>query len=475
MQTHVTAIAQPLGVDLQIDFTNPTTAAISLDTGGDGVLELSGLEVGRLLTFYDIRQGTEPRAVDREEHGPTDASAWSGSIFTWPGDLYSPVMLLENSRYHIGVSLLYNVLDYEHDVGLQLRSFFGESQWSVNMLLKTTLPAGATRRYTVAVRFAPTDHHLMDVLIAYRNFFHANYGGVQYRRDPRPIFMASTAQGHMISQDNPYGFIETATRRPDVFGWRPWAQYFRDSVARGYGRGMLWAPTGLNPGGPNYHSLFMSPMEHIPAMAASLGELHSIPDSGLQMGYYWGLANTVMWGEYPSWTPLNAVDFDLNNPDHVRRALDEFDRAVDLNASLIGMDAVVGIPGWQLHRWLSFLHERAPNVRFGCELTPSDITHTQCASLVFSHYVTRSDMLADFILPGHETWSIIRYDLLREPHHAWTQAERQQVMADVADMGYAPLPTWDTTLDDPPRYNAAPTWLQTIPPELRPCSEPPQR
>src|SRR5258707_1165080 len=83
-------------------------------------------------------------------------SVATGPAAAYPTTAYSPVAVFGNEQFTVGASVLSPVLEDRHAVVMTLRSVAGagEPAWELAVDLEGKLPAGVTRDYLVAVRFA---------------------------------------------------------------------------------------------------------------------------------------------------------------------------------------------------------------------------------------------------------------------------------------------------------------------------------
>ena len=234
----------------------------------------------------------------------------------------------------------------------------------------------------LAVRVLPRFDAWQLTLLPYREYFHSLYGGVRYTRDPRPVAGQPVAILAAIRLDNPRGYVGD---RPDVDGWRSWANKLRESHYRGFDRFMVWVPTGLYDAEVarpfNFPAQFMTELYNMPRSRDTLHELSALADIGMDMGYWWGHSQWVA----TQWNPSSIAVLDRKNPDHIRRMLAEVDVAAALGAKMIGLDAFAYMPDWEAYRWLRLMQERYPGMQFIAEPSPSDIIHTLAASFFMWH------------------------------------------------------------------------------------------
>ena len=462
----------PNGFDLEVTLTNNTALSQPL-----GRIILTGVVLGRYVDLFDFRHGSETSSIDLCLSESIDGecwsnSAWNGPAYAYPDDLFSPVMVVRGLEHTFGLSVLYPLLEYKHDVLLQFYRPHNQQHAGFIISLQDSLAPRESRTYTVALRVVARNDDWLKTLLPYRNFFRAMYGGVAYDRDPRPVLPLVAAFTHLVSPDNPFGYLSQNRQRPDLHGWRSWADYMVGFRGQGFERLMLWAPTGLYPTIPgqqnhNYPMLFMTPMLQRPMMRDSLDELRRVPQSGIQMGYYQGYASQIHFG----WDDPRPEIIDPDNPEHQQRGYAEFDMATSLGAEFIGMDAIPKLPLWEALRWTTMLQARSSRpVRFLGEVSPSDLWLREHASYVQSTQLHGPDRLADFLLPGHEIWSGIRYDLLFPGQPSLPPETILSVMRDEAYHGRVPLPFSFAPLSEKAEFLATKSWERSVPSELQdPC------
>ncbi len=484
---------QPAGFDLVYRYHNNGNGPKRLGAMAIGVITL-----GDRVTYLDMEHDTKPMQADVRR--PNDYKPR-----VYPRHLYSPVSVVYNSNYAIGVSFHYPVLEYKHDVRFELYSPGGSSSigeggrgWCVDVRAQTMggehpmdyitheakLVPGESRTYVISVRVAKNTDEWMRTLLPYRNYFRALYGMPRYERDPRPIQGVTVAGTWVLSQSNPYGFVRD-DRRPDRLGWRPWA----DALAARSGdwrRIMIWAPSGVFRNNPElnfpfkFTSFWMEGASHNHNMGDAVTQLRRVPASGIDLGLWWGRSAQVM----RQWEASSAEAFDPDNPDHVSRGFAELDIAVQSGATMIGLDAFAHgfSPNWKLYRWMQMMYDRHPNVplKFCTEGRSVDFMHAMAPTwMEFYEWpganptvntmrlVTTPFYLADFLNPGHETWAGLAFNrmevALRRPV---TPAEIRAEIEHAAEMGYVPV-----IFDERPveaSLVAAESWTETVPADLQP-------
>lgn len=483
IKTEVALQEQPTGGDLIFRFTNTTNEPKPL-----GFINIGIATIGRKISYWDFRDAPRKRAVD----GQAFAAQWAD----YPDELYSPLFVLEGDKYTLGISLLYPVLSYKHDVRLSISSPGGKQvageggrgwlarfqlgsvgQSSAGQLVHDAeLKPGESRTYIVAVRSMPTGQGWQRTLTPYRNFFRDLYGAVKYKRRPEAMQGFELARESWLEPSNPRGW--NPSLRPDQLGWAPVVKHLRDLKAGGL---VLRGQTGSIPGGADDRPPFQmaTPWSSMPGYSDLLDREHGMPSirtSGTDLALWWGrscqLTTTLAGTEWEALEPTYT--------DHVQAALAEMDAAVRAGATTI----VLGdfrhaiTPIWTQYTWLRTLQTRYPKVRFVIEPSSCDILHVVVPTIVNATLEQKATspeqqlaidgphVLADLLVPGHETWATHTYR--RHAEYFGAPAELDQVMRDaarIADAGYVPLLWWDGAI--PSRVNAAETWSTSVPSDVK--------
>jgi hypothetical protein len=454
-------VPTPDGFDLTIIYNNTTATDAPL-----GNITVPGIRFGSVIRYGDFRSDASFATANNQ------GREFFGFGYNYPSLIYSPVFVLGDDSVTIGLSLKYPVLEYNHEVQIQLISPGGMyssngRNWEVWFRLQGSLPPGETRTYSLSARVAPASSEWVRTLVPYRDYFRSLYGNVRYTRNPHPVSGLVMNDPGCQSDQNPLGFCSTAQQRPDIAGWGPYAQFFRGRSLSGYSRMMLWRPTGLFRlhEDLNFPFQFMTHMNEVPAMHASLAALRAVPSASLEMGYWWGHSALYMDG----WDTGHSEQFNPNNPVHRGAALAEFDMAVGLGAGTIGMDAFVGLSPRDGFDWLQTLLQRAPGIKLITEREwgAPDIYHLLAPTTVVSVDVTTPKVLADLLLPGHETWCGVMANVLAQRRgHTISSSERLAEISRVAQLGYVPV-VFDDFRITGGNYNASESWLTSIPADVR--------
>jgi len=480
------------GFDLVYQFYNTSNHPRPL-----GILSLGIFTLGENIITHDFRLDGAP--VTADFNGPVQY----GGATIYPEKIYSPVGVIRNDDYAIGISLHYPVLEYKHDVEWFLwsptngsndqgeggrgwafkwkLSNMGTERDGAELQYPAMLQPGEAREYRVSVRVTKDSDDWLRTLLPYRDYFYELYGPVTYERDPNPVAHVVVAGEWNLDEDNYFG-LQGPNMRPDIHGWRPWADRLRGLYGT-WKRAVLWKPTGVyqNHDEVSNPYLFTSNwMTEGHNMGDAVEQLSTVPTTNFELGLWWGRAALVT----PHWNPSpeDLEGMDPENPDHVARGFTELDLAVESGATMVGLDDYMHSrsPIWKLYPWLKMMQQRHPHVRFVAETRQPDFMHRiaptflRATNRFFEGETDRRDdvfnvstpmYLADFLLPGHEIWGHLSGEDL-EPwlgHYPSPEEMRREVNR-IAAMGYVPV----IDLEFPPDESsvAAESWLETIPEDL---------
>ena len=452
-----------------------------------GPVTIAGLALGRRVDLRDMRWGGRSR--------PADALTPQPEVLAYPGDLYSPVAVLSGEKHTVGVSVIYPVLEYRHDVAFHPTSpdwmnrdrepddrlwalfihFSRPDAGSSILEYDAVLQPGESREYTIAVRVTRNPDDWLRTITPYAEHFARSFGPVAYTRDPRPVRGVTYAVGASQSPTNPDGW--RGDYGVNTLGW---GRVVREIVSEiPYQRVMIWAPSGLYRTGDNYPFQFTSRWLDHPLVATATDPVSGLPRvraAGKSLGLWWGNA-----ARYAStWDPADQPTLDPDNPVHRAAAMRELDLAREAHADMIGLDAMSHkrIAMWDQLAWLDALRDRAPGATFILEPRTCDFLHND-APMYFRGYGvapvvrTPADLtnirsphyLADLLNPGHETWASLRWDPNVRQGMRTTEIERIADCRRAAALGFVPL--MFSVVPHQPEFNASRSWLSTIPADLR--------
>jgi hypothetical protein len=410
------------GFDLEVTLTNTGAGPEPL-----GTICIPGIRFGRVVTTRDFRLDGRAETVDHRDRD------FKGVEQDYPSRAYSPVFVVADESAAIGVSVLYPVLDYNHEVRLQLVSPGGlyastGRSWQLDMQLLGTLPAGQKRQYVVTLRCASPGEWI-DTLEPYREFFQTAYGQPQYRPDTRPVFGCDPSEPAPPPRPAP----------PETVGWGAYSQFLKDRFNGGYSRVMLWNAAGRSPK-PAFR--FMSGMNDVLPMRSSMAAIKSLAAQHRGVGYWWGA----------SLRPDESRVIDPNNKSDVKRALAELDLAVAMGATHVGLGEFTGLSPRDGFRWVQAMRQHAPRLAFIPERPGSagaDIFHLLGPAWTTCDNVGQAHALADLLIPGHETWCAVSDAALQKSlGHPPSPAERAAEVQRIADLGYTPV-VFDDALQPP--------------------------
>jgi len=484
----VTLQEQPTGADIITTYTN--TGELPLPVG---MLNLGVITLGPNITYLN--------PMFMQDFVSTQVASFVGQAWGYPDFAYSPVWVLTNPTCAVGVSLQYPILEYQHDTTLWIDNPRGEylageggRGWSVHfglsnsgdeshqrVLRSASLPPGASRTYVMSVRISKDPADWMRTLLPYRDYFRSMYGGVTYTRRVAPIMGMGVSDKSFCTAENPRGWAPEF--RPDVYGWSKVVTYIKQYLP-GWPSIMFWTPSGYyrNNRTGNYPPQICTPWLETTTLSTAFDPTSGLPSlvkAGKEIGVWWGRSCQVSPG---GWDPPYLEDFDPDRADHLQGKLQELDLAVKAGARTVGLDTFGTryTPLWKLYEWMRLMRLRHPDVHFMMEPRPCDVMHTIAPSVLNGWNdrtppVTTEDLyaikhplwLADFLLPGHETWAVYRYTEWQQ-YYGIIQ-DQARVIADMqrhAAMGFTPLMQVPGNIQPTP-INVVNSWEQTVPADLR--------
>lgn len=473
----------PSGYDITYTFSNSTTDTVSL-----GKINIAGIRFDSTITFRNFERDGAEIHINHQNRSYQHQGSY------YPFNLYSPVAVLSNNRYTIGISIQYPVLEYESALFMKLdaSNTNGGRNWTLSSSInqfdsknkyseKGNLLPGQTKQFVVSIRVIKKSNdcdHWLKTLFPYKNYFDSIYNGVKYTRDPRPIkgyqmCFGNECNGSPDTNDinpsseyiNPYcfrSFLTDNNLRPDIYGFGPFAHYLANYESKGYNRLLLWSPSGLylNTEQLRYCYKFSShwlesdpnlfPFSYGHKMNDAIDSLSNIVASPLlNLGFWWGRSGEVMY----DWDTAYYEPFNLNNPAHIAAGFKELDLAVAAGGTLIGLDAFKQcIFPWDGYKWIQMMKQRAPHVKFCTEKGGSDITNTLAAFFFKSDEISEPHYLSDFLLPGNEKW------LQVTSNGSLTQEAKR-----VASLGYVPVIMSEITIDSLELFTAVKGWEKHLP------------
>ncbi len=472
---------QPTGADLIFTFTSTAPGMRQL-----GSINIGTLALGPNITLRDLRGAGE--------FINADCSTFVARSATYPGELYSPAWVLGNATTTVGISIQYPVLEWRHDVRLTMSSPLARGPGAENargwlgrfqlggagqrLTHSAQIGSGQTRVYVVSIRVCPNPKEWVRTLAPYRDFFRATYGAVRYERRPQPILALSMSDPALITEDNPQGW--STTYRPDLGGWGRLTRRLRVELG-GWDAFMLASTAGqytvnrqLN---PPYQ--FATAWNSSPELATALEPYNGLPaigKGGKRLVLHWARAYQIAAG----WDQPRIETMDLDKPEHVQTALNEIEEAVRAGAGtvVLGSSSHTLVPAWDQYQWIEQLAMHFTATSFVIEPSCPDFLHTLAgvslpATMETGRPTREQDMytlrhphwMADFLSPGHETWAVLKYGVLKQAFN--TDLDSARVLQDVRRMallGYVPVAHYDGDVDT--HIKAVESWKSTVPADL---------
>ncbi len=448
------------GFDLVFSYDRPTEA----DPAGLGNIVIDGIRLGNDVDLVDLRV----KAIDdaafgapNDGQGPnvpfeipvlTPGKQWPDGMhpnLSYGGSYFSPAIVLQNATHTLGISVHYPVRERKHNMRFFLEStsedpVLGRS-WKLTIRVNSNGAATAAagnlqvgelgREYVVAVRVQRGDPHLwVQTLEPYRRYFRQLYGWVRYSYDPRPVRGEQFARTYAIRAGEPYGFWNNPggldpnyaeNMNPYTYGWKPWTENLvLGTTALGYKRTLIWSPAGAFDVTCNFPFIFTSNWANFPDPSDYL-QLLQVEQKGVQLGLYWGraiepmaqLSCVVPEDCVAEWAAFNGPcpeKLDPNNAQQVEWTLTEFERAMVVNSTLIGLDAFLGGLGLaERLDWLDTLRDYAhygfgANPKFLIEPARTDVFLPYAPLAQVDRYIRGPLTMADFLVPGHERYSVVQ-------------------------------------------------------------------
>jgi hypothetical protein len=487
--SRIEATAKEGGSDITFTFKNVSSSPKRL-----GRILLGIFNLGSDIEYFNFRTSSQAE--------PARAQGFVGQAWLYPDDMYAPTTVIRNSEMAVGVSIQYPVLDYKHDVRFELASpgnwmeqgeagrgwlleiglsNVGTEAAHTRLIREAQLAPDEERTYTVSIRTTKDPIHWQPTLVPYRDYFRSLYGGVQYTRRADPVAGMSLAEITSQSTSNRLSF--RSDMRPDQRGFQPVVDTIL--AKEGWNSCMLWTVSGLyyTNTALNYPYQAGTNLRSTPQLETAFDPQHGLPavrSAGKDLGIWWGRSVQMA----TRWDSEELIPFDPDNAEHTTIALRELDAIAATGANMVGLDTFVpkATPIWKLVPWLKFMQQRYPQMRFVTEPSGCDILHAMAPTFVWGNRyhdinsTNREDYfelkapntLADFLLPGHETWASFGYmnDYLRQ----FGKPSEAQIAQDVrkyADLGYRPVFWVDGSLPGSDSIRAAKSWEFTIPASVR--------
>ncbi len=470
-----------MGFDLIFDFHN---------TGGTPK-EIGGF--GFDATGFDLH-GTIELLKERGD-GFANAGTVDENYRVYPGDLYSPIILIRDSTdnpYNICMAMLYPALRYDHAMQTRARtnteyrfrarpdnSIFSSDDWF-------TIPPGGKRRYILSVRIndrTDTDigpapdaaQEWLWTVRGYQQYFRYLYGKPDYRRmggwNGRVMGSFNASTGQSYSGGNPRRFEVGDLRNPSTNGagaipdgYFKFAEAAAGYIPKTVSRVMIWALSGFDTvteGPPNnvgdFDPRFATGVETLDIVGDGVGPttirqaMREARDA-MQIGLYWGHACRVP--DSDTWSNLARHEFDPSSSSDVSRMRRELNLVVKVwKAQVVGLDEFTlgAVSPGQGAAWLRDMQSHYPHTLFITERALPDVLHVICPTYLIDEDETTGTVLSPYWLmhyinPGSEY-------IVQNNKGSGQVARALQLASD----GFTPISGWTVTLD-PTR--ATPRWSE---------------
>lgn len=481
----VTFNAVTNGCNIVLTYNNTTSDTFSL-----GKIMVGGIRFGQKIKARDFSETGIELDFDHNNVKYT-ANEISGY---YPRNLFSPVMVIRDTvkNYTIGLSMMYPVINYKHNVYEVLNSSDSvlngrnwTSVFNLNIYKRcsacsidsvTTYSAagdlmpGEVRTYTLCIRVVRENNlceSWQQTLLPYKEYFRINYGVAKYNTDRRPINWYPTSNDTCDAL-NPYGFNGNASFRPDLNGFGPTSRYLINTVcgAWNYERLIIVRPTGKLWKNPQYNFPFkftshwlegntsLFPRSYGHQMGDAADSLALIPAPNRELGLCWGRATQVMFAwDTSKTTPLNPYNSII-----VNRAMNELKLAAQTGANLIALDWFrSGCSTWDGYIWLGMMRDSFPGIKFYTERWGADVLQTMAGMYALDispNTIKSPHYLADFLLPKSEKMVIVTNATDN------TKAKKIAKMNLLNSMGYV-VSGYNDTLKNP--FLAAESWYTNNP------------
>ena len=477
------------GYDALITYTNDGPAGDNDFVTGDirqriGVIRVEGVLAGykgKILRTTNGSYFIDYDTLFRNYFGP-------GLLY--PFDKFSPVTVAVGETHAVGVSLLYNFatsnLTTQEFIGQYGGGLAHRFSWltdtvsnDLSIVNADCLARGQSMQVTVSVRVTRNTRDWVKTLAPYKAYFAATYGSVSYMKDPRPVrpvVPAITSNGQPLYY---HGHEDANNQNPAIWGWAWYAnkiKYLYNTL--GYERFFMWCPAGLyyNGNSSNYPSIMLTPFfdtngifPHSSAATVSdtcytrldngacvpgtfsvnpnllKGTIYMLRDAVQEVpvfGFYQGYGTTV----HKQWNPENkdVIGFENMGSAYImNKATNELHLMANYaKTNMLGLDAYAsGTSGGlrQNKRAIDFIGYKYDGLKLLAEKSPEDITNINCMSYLF-HFELASgpNVVADYILPGHESLAMLYLNFVWSdfPWSTYNEGHTKNMLAAFARWGY---------------------------------------
>lgn len=485
------------GYDISITYTNDGPSGTNDSVTGDirqriGILRVDGVLSGLKGKFLRCTDSSNLMDYD------TSFKNHFGEGLNYPFDRFAPVVVVIGETYAIGVSLLYNFAtsdlisqEFIGQYGVGSIGGIGASCISNRLAWLTDiqgdsatanadcLARGQSMQVTLSVRVTRNVRDWVKTLAPYKSYFAATHGSVSYMKDPRPVRPLIPA---ITSNTQPlyyHGYEDVNNQNPATWGWAWWSnkvKYLYNSL--GYERFFMWSPAGLyyNENPYNYPSIMLTPFfdtngtfPHSSIATVSdtcytrlgngtcvpgtfavnpnllKGTIYMLRDAIQEVpvfGFYQGYGTTV----HKKWNPETKDFVGFENMDSayiMNKANNELHLMANYaKTNMLGLDAYsAGTKGAlrQNKRAIDYIGYRYDGLKLLAEKSPEDITSINCMSFLFSFDLQSGPhVLADYILPGHESLVMVYFNTHWSdfPYSTYNEGHTKNMLAAFARWGF---------------------------------------
>jgi len=512
VRTDISTTIVSNGIDIEVVFTNDGPGGQDNDEE-ESVEQRMGQTSLNMWTLGRVINAMRNRTWDKwPEFENYDGNVFNLAIYEYPGSKEFPLIAIRNKDYVCGVSVMWNIegatglFFQEGVIGSDNRSWATSTNWYDSKIGGSSwysLREGDSVTVTFSVRVKRSPRHEDWVTIAepYKDYFWNKYGSyAEYCKDPRPISQELIATPENVTSTNTFGYSGgRGYGGPSKNGWRAFIGHATDLNNANIQRFMMWTPSGIINYNPTYNfpfimwsrfydgnrtivdGIYTGDRDYVVGEVTDLGFVNEIPlmeDLAFnfpKVGYYWGRTTEPMAGD---WDTLSKENMDFNNSTHLGLYNLELDyMANEMRCGAVGLDAYAFRNSSDNDNWvteeialLDHTKERWPHVNLLVEKTLPDFLHIKAGNFYLMRdldgHVNGYHNLADYIIPGHESWAQYQVVPYRNVLDSFTfQTEDGQLLKtlrDVASYGFVPLATAsveDMTLDDVESdAHAADTW-----------------
>lgn len=420
------------GFDIRLDFYNNRK-----DTASIGEFFIGNFKLDQKVyyrnTNYTFREDTLFSKLNTQLASPSRI---------YPStSCYSPVTVLRDDKYIVGITMTYPIEEYKHTANhMFFGNFFDYGRFGWNMIIQVNkagngqkyypsgeLAPGQRRIYNLHIRVGKVKNIEEDwkaVIQPYKAYFEARYKQ-SYKKDSRPIIGYVGVNETRFSNTNPYGYtnlnndrrLTSHPLRPDIYGFSPFTKYVRSLASqKNAKRVMVWAPSGIYKQHQhlNYPYQFATHLLTIGKAKSQLSRKAGINDpiknyktlsnQLAELGMWWGHAGQVSY----AWDDGFVKPFNTQSSRDWNVAFAELDAAMSMGVNCLGLDTFSEMDGWDQVTWLKEMKKRSKSkIKFVSELYSFDIIHANAVFMYAGWNCNSRHFLADYLVPDNEKWMLI--------------------------------------------------------------------